>query len=62
MKDEFKHPLTLKEFDDEFAALIDRASDDLTVAELVDSIEMQLFILKMRMTRHWHPEQNPELK
>lgn len=39
-----------QQFEDEVTALIDGADDDLTLAEMVGILELQLHILKNRMT------------
>lgn len=51
MKDnlgEEKSPI--REFDDRITELIDGAGDELTLAEVVGTLELQLHILKNRMT------------
>jgi hypothetical protein len=48
---EVEHPkMTLNDFDDAFAELLDTASDDLTIAELTGALELQLHIMKNRFT------------
>lgn len=38
-----------RKFEDEVTKLIDDASDDLTVAEMIGVLEIQMFVLKHRM-------------
>lgn len=48
MKDELDQRTPFRRFDDEVAKLIDSAPAEMTVAELVGCLELQLHVLKNR--------------
>lgn len=48
MKDETDRRSSIRKFEDEMAAIIDGAPNDLTIAEMIGVIEIQLHVLKCR--------------